>query len=199
MNRKSFLLVAVASAVLATSAGSAQEASRYPYDPVCEWGRIANGKGMLVRCITHDEAARLMTLPPAPQPVASTAAAPSASAAVPEAPPAEDESATLAGIVVTADQGKLPAAEKKLALGKEKFLDCIAKNGGLEKPEGEVYVRFLVGDRGRAQGVSVQKRVAVGDKAAKCVADVVDRRWVGTPEAPMVGATAVVKFSRVKK
>ena len=35
------------------------DASRYPYDPVCAWGRIANGRGMLKRCLTQAEAQAL--------------------------------------------------------------------------------------------------------------------------------------------
>src|SRR5262245_20543041 len=30
--------------------------SRYPYDPACPWGRLSNGKGMLVRCLGEQEA-----------------------------------------------------------------------------------------------------------------------------------------------
>src|SRR6188768_1344755 len=29
---------------------------RYPYDPACPWGRIGNGKGLIVRCLTEAEA-----------------------------------------------------------------------------------------------------------------------------------------------
>ncbi len=187
--------------------GVAQEASRYPYDPVCAWGRIANGKGMLVRCLTREEAGTLLASAPAPKPTsapapsASTSASPAPSASgAPSEPPSDDAQklVSLKSIVVTADTGKLPAAEKKLAQGREKFVGCFAQ-GGLEKAEGEVEVRFLVSERGRAEGVSVAKRAGVAEKAAQCVADVVDRRWVGVPESPMVGATAVFKFSRVKK
>jgi outer membrane biosynthesis protein TonB len=181
--------------LLTASSGSAQEASRYPYDPVCEWGRIANGKGMLVRCITQAEASALLAGPAAPVPAPAPTPSTSSSA---EPPPPDTTAIALASIVVTPDQGKLPAAEKKLMLGKDKFVDCVVKNGGLEKNEGEVHVRFLVGDRGRAQGVSVQKRVALGEKAASCVADVVDRRWVGVPESPLTPVTAVVKFTKAK-
>jgi hypothetical protein len=99
---------------------------------------------------------------------------------------------------VTPDQGKLAGADKKLGQGRDKYLACVAKNGGLEKDEGEVHVRFLVSDRGRAEGVSVAKRSGIGEKAAHCVADVVDRRAVGTPESSMAGATAVFKFTRLK-
>ena len=100
---------------------------------------------------------------------------------------------------VTADEGTLPQAEKKLSAAKDKLIGCVADNGGLEKESADVQVRFLVGARGRAEGVSVHKKSGLGAKAATCVADVVDRRTVGTPDVPMVGATAVIKFSRVKR
>ena len=32
---------------------------RYPFDPACPWGRIADGKGMLVRCIDERESRTL--------------------------------------------------------------------------------------------------------------------------------------------
>jgi hypothetical protein len=99
---------------------------------------------------------------------------------------------------VTADEGKLPVAEKKLDAPRDRYIDCVKKNGGLSADKGEVHVRFLVRQRGRAEGVSVAKRSGVSPKAAACIADVVDRRAVGTPDAPMVGATAVIEISRGK-
>lgn len=214
MRRTATLLGVVGAAavgmLLGARPGVAQEASRYPYDPVCPWGRLSNGKGMLVRCISQEEAAALPAgaKPPtkpgasasaAPGPSAS--AAPSASAGAEAPPPAEDPLKTYAlkGISVTPDEGKLPAAEKKLALGKDKMLECLGKHGGLDKPEGEAHVRFLVSARGRAEGVSVQKRVAMSAAAADCIAHVVDRRIVGTPESQMVGATAVIRLARLKR
>jgi hypothetical protein len=44
--------------------------------------------------------------------------------------------------------------------------------------------------------VTVAGRQGVSTKAARCLADVVDRRNVGTPDEPMVGATVVIKFTR---
>jgi hypothetical protein len=187
--------------VLLARPGSAQEASRYPYDPVCPWGRLSNGKGMLVRCISHDEANGLAAATKASAKPGASAAppAPSGSAAteVPEADP--EKLFALKSVTVTADEGTLPLAEKKLRAPKDKYLECLGKNGGLEKSDGEAQVRFLASSRGRAEGVSVHKRVGMSEAAAKCIANVVDRRPVGTPAAPMVGATAVIKFSRVTK
>jgi hypothetical protein len=36
----------------------------------------------------------------------------------------------------------------------------------------------------------------VSTEAARCVADIVDRRRVGMPEEPMVGATVFIKFGK---
>jgi hypothetical protein len=190
--------------VLAGRPAEAQEASRYPYDPVCPWGRIANGSGMLVRCIVESEQSQLLssspppasTTKPAPAPTASASMAPSASAS---AAPITAQDISLKIGPITPDQGSLPQAEKKLSAAKEKLIACLVDNGGMEKDTAEVHVRFLISDRGRAEGVSVQKKSGVGAKAASCVADVVDRRSVGTPEVSLVGATAVFKFSRVKR
>ena len=51
-------------AALATGAVAVAEAEdallkRYPYDPACAWGRVGNGKGMVVRCISEEEAKSL--------------------------------------------------------------------------------------------------------------------------------------------
>jgi hypothetical protein len=171
------------------------DASRYPYDPVCAWGRLANGKGMLVRCITHEEATNLAKNKPL-VPVPGKPTTPEASAstsATPDAPAADaNVVASIAG--VSADQGQLPLAAKKLSVARDKFAECVKNNGGLSHASGEVKVRFLVRGRGRAEGVSVQKRVGVSSPGARCVANVVDRRFVGVPESPLVGASVTVKF-----
>lgn len=219
MNKLTALLAVVASAAIGVLFGArpgiAQEASRYPYDPVCPWGRLSNGKGMLVRCLSKTEAAALpvgaspaatatASAPPSPPSAAPSATAAPAPAPAPSASadaPAEDplKLYALKSISVTPDEGKLPAAEKKLTLGKDKMIECIGKHGGLDKPEGEAHVRFLVSAKGRAEGVSVQKRVAMSAAAADCIAHVVDRRMVGTPENQMIGATAVIRITKQPK
>ncbi|MEB2312796.1 MAG: hypothetical protein OZ921_11610 [Sorangiineae bacterium] len=200
--------VATTIAVLAASslADSPGEASRYPYDPVCSWGRLANGKGMMSRCITRAEAEWLERrgdggAPPA-APAPSAAPAPPASAGEPDAgraaPTPEQAELEVQVGPVTADEGSLPQAEKKLGVPKDRYAECVKKNGGLSAPTGEVTIRFLVRSRGRAEGVSVARSRSVSAEGAHCIADVIDRRYVGTPAAPMVGASVVVKFSRRK-
>lgn len=177
---------------------------RYPYDPACLWGRLANGKGTIVRCLSEQEAAALApvanALPVAPAPVAApvTAPAPVASATptttavAPEVPAKPGRYDVTIG-PVTADHGELPLG--KLGQPKDRYLKCLDDNGGLRGDSGEVHVRFLVRSKGIAEGVSVQKRVNVSAEAARCVSEVVDRRHVGTPEEPLVGATVLVKFT----
>jgi hypothetical protein len=209
-------------AALATGAVAVAEAEdallkRYPFDPACPWGRVGNGKGMVVRCISEDEAKALRAAAAKPTPVAPAVpggktpapgdAALSTPAATPElspdaaSEPSEplDPDAALEVTVgpVTAEEGTLGVG--KLGQPKDKYAACVQKNGGLTGKTGEVAVRFLVRGKGIAEGVSVSKRTNISKEAAQCVADVVDRRRVGTPESPMVGATVLVKFTKLDK
>jgi hypothetical protein len=216
-------------AALATGAIAVAEAEdallkRYPYDPACAWGRVGNGKGMVVRCMSEDEAKTLRGAAPSPAPIAGAkpAPAPGVSSAKPapdasaapgsttttEAPadaadaePAPDANPDAALDVtvgpVTAEEGTLGVG--KLGAPKDKYIACVQKNGGLSGKTGEVSVRFLVRGKGIAEGVSVSKRTNISKEAAQCVAEVVDRRRVGTPESPMVGATVLVKFTKLDK
>ncbi len=183
---------------------------RYPYDPACLWGRLANGKGTIVRCLSEQEAAQLApvanALPVAPAatpatappsslapPAASASVTPALSAAVTPEPAKPGRFEVTVG-PLTADHGELPLG--KLGQPKDRYSKCLEDNGGLHGGEsGEVHVRFLVRAKGIAEGVSVQKRVNVSAEAARCVSEVVDRRHVGVPDEPLVGATVVVKFT----
>jgi hypothetical protein len=189
---------------------------RYPYDPACAWGRIGNGKGLIVRCLTEGEATTLRTGSVAPLPVASAApsvvSAPSAApvgtapaVASPDdvteadagAPSSTDEKLDVTVGPVTADTGTLGIG--KLGAPKDKYVKCVNDNGGLKEAAGEVQVRFLLRAKGRAEGVSVAKRMGVTTEAARCISDVVDRRFVGVPDAPIVGATVSIKFGKAAK
>jgi hypothetical protein len=200
-------------AALATGAVAVAEAEdallkRYPYDPACAWGRVGNGKGMVVRCISEDEAKALRTAAATAAPATPAAAAPPSSTAAetapdtasePEPTPSTDADGAFDVAIgpVTADEGTLGLG--KLGAPKDKYQACVQKNGGLSGKTGEVSVRFLVRAKGVAEGVSVAKRTNLSKEAAQCVADVIDRRRVGTPESPMVGATVLVKFTKLDK
>lgn len=212
------LLVLSAGLLVAASVAAQKNESqetlvrRYPFDPACAWGRVGNGKGMIVRCMTEEEANLLLKRQAAPAAAApggvggSASSAPSAtSGSSPEGTDSEPSDAPNGGDSrlevsvgpVTADQGELSVG--KLAQAKSRYLKCVSDHGGLKDKSGEVHVRFLVRSKGIAEGVSVQKRVNVSAEAARCVAEVVDRRRVGVPDAPLVGATVVVKFDKTGK
>lgn len=184
-------------------AAASGETSRYPYDPACAWGRIADGRGMLVRCLDEPEAralaqGRLVA-------VAPNATPPSAEVVPPDAGPPDaavefDRSIELSVGPVVPEQGKLTQAEKKLSLPRERYLDCLAQHGGLQRSPAEVVVRFLVqAPRGRAEGVEVVAERGMSPAAARCIADVIDRRAVGTPDAPLTGVRATLKFQKPKR
>jgi hypothetical protein len=198
----------VATALLGAASALAQQKPesqdslirRYPFDPACPWGRIGNGKGMIVRCISAEEAERLLqdggAEPPSeggPAGGGAPQTAPSEGGDDAPAPVSAEGLAVTVGPIV-ADQGELSIA--KLAQPKSRYARCVTDHGGLKDRSGEVHVRFLVRSKGIAEGVSVHKRVNVSAATARCVADIVDRRRVGTPDAPLVGATVVVKFEK---
>jgi hypothetical protein len=198
---------------------------RYPYDPACPWGRVSNGKGMIVRCVSEQEANALAKAAPAPTPLSSpasttpsepapagsTQAPGSATAPTPAAsgttasPGAPVEGAPTPPVTssndfevsvgpIVADKGELGLG--KLSAPKDRYKKCVVDNGGLKGESGEVQVRFLVRTQGIAEGVTVHKRMNVSAEAARCVADIVDRRRVSVPSEPMVGATVWVKFQK---
>jgi hypothetical protein len=201
-------LLAPATAALAQKSDSPEAlVRRYPFDPACPWGRVGNGKGMIVRCISEEEAGQLVKRTPL---LSSPATGAGGSAPATETPPSagisgsgsESSAGTTDDLEVNvgpivADQGELSVS--KLAQPKSRYARCVLDHGGLKDKSGEVHVRFLVRSKGIAEGVSVLKRVNVSNETARCVADIVDRRRVGTPDAPLVGATVVVKFDKIAK
>ena len=221
--KRALIMLSAASLLLGFGALASGETAdallrRYPYDPACPWGRIGNGKGLIVRCLTEAEAQGLRSgtlssagalpaassAPSAPpavvaSPTATPAVAPAAEVADADAgaPSHNDDKLDVTVGPVTADSGTLGIG--KLGAARERYVKCVNDNGGLQDKEGEVQVRFLLRQRGRAEGVSVAKRVGVSAEAARCVSEIVDRRYVGVPEAPIVGATVAIKFVKAAK
>src|SRR5687767_7849074 len=74
---------AAAPVASAEEVAAAEPALRYPFDPVCPWGRVADGRGILVRCLDATEAQRLATRAPA---AATSALAPAAAPAAAPTP-----------------------------------------------------------------------------------------------------------------
>ncbi|HEY3497008.1 MAG TPA: hypothetical protein VGK73_20055 [Polyangiaceae bacterium] len=167
---------------------------RYPYDPACLWGRLANGKGTVLRCLTEQEAGAIAAAVAAQPAVPSVAPAASVPApAATETAPVKPGRYELTVGPVVADKGELGVG--KLGAPKDRYAKCLEDNGGLRGESGEVHVRFLVRSKGIAEGVSVQKRLNVSAEAARCIAEVVDRRYVGVPDEPLVGATLQIKIA----
>lgn len=227
-----FFCASLAVVVCADAFGTPQEPQRYPFDPACAWGRIANGRGLIVRCLSKEESERLArgAAPAAsgvqspgpssqvsgttvaaqtaaspvassqPSPPASTSGsvspAPSTSASSGLAAPSTPESYLAELVSVTADDGELPLAKKKLSAPLDRYAKCVADFGGLTAATGQVEVRFLVRERGRAEGASAEKYQGMTEAAAACIAQVVDRRPTGAPEAPVVGATALIRVRK---
>ncbi len=196
------LSLSLTAAILGISATSRAQA---PIDATCAWGRLSDGHGALVRCLTEEEAARLREAPPShpsaepPKLMAVVPAEPQKEAPAPASdatqPAADAPRFTVEVGKVTADEGSLPDSRKNLVRARERFLGC-AKAGGVAPDGGEVELRFLVLGRGRAEGVSVQKRHGVSVSTARCLADVLDRRFVGYPDGPQVAATLVVTMKK---
>jgi hypothetical protein len=162
---------------------------------------------MLVRCLGQSEALALAAgsspspaaegaepVAPASPPDGSTGvAAEDPGAAEPPAPPGR---VVVKGVSdAKADTGTLPEAKHQLSRPSDRYVQCVEGHGGLEQPTAQVTVRFLVRERGRAEGVSVQSRKGLSAEAAKCIAGVVDRRYVGFPAAPIVGATLSIELA----
>src|SRR3954469_6094508 len=91
--RRALIVLSAASLLLAFGAMASGETAdallrRYPYDPACPWGRIGNGKGLIVRCLTESEAQGLRSAPLAnPSAAPPVSATPSPSAVAVVAPP----------------------------------------------------------------------------------------------------------------
>ncbi len=186
-------------------AGSAdpETEARYPFDPACPWGRISNGKGMLNRCISETEAQKVLTDAKKAVPTTPSGAAtgPSSGAITTGPAPAPEPPEGVSAGPVTVKLGALVADQGELGLGKlgkplDRYAACVQDNGGLSGAKGSVTVQFLVrAEFVRAEGVEVKTSSGVSKKAARCIADVVDRRQVGAPAVPMTGATLTFEIT----
>ncbi len=200
-NKQRWLRFLFLSSCIAIPAGVVAKTSliaRYPYDPACPWGRLSNGKGMIHRCLSEDEAASVArsvadksTTPaankPKKDPKADTKTAPETPASLPR-----DVQLSIGPIVASEGEITIGRLDKPI----DRYKSCVIENDGLKEETGLVVVKFLVrGEAERAEGASVQSFKGVSKKAAKCIADVVDRRKVGSPSAPMTGAQLHFKFS----
>jgi hypothetical protein len=112
------------------------------------------------------------------------------------ATPATTQDVKVALGPITADSGSFPQGVQSLSKGNEKYIRCVQEHGGLSKETATVDVRFLVRGRGRAEGSTAKKHSGLTAKAAQCIADVVDRRFVGYPPTEPMGATLRVTITK---
>jgi hypothetical protein len=92
--------------------------------------------------------------------------------------------------------GEVPKVEAYLAKSLAPVAQCVADHGGLSAATGDLEIQFLVRPRGRAEGVEVLSRKAVGVEAGRCVRKYLKNRWVGTPTADPVGVTFHYRLKR---
>jgi hypothetical protein len=159
-------------------------------DPLCGWGRLSNGHGALVRCLTATEAVAL-----------STAGGTPLKLAAPPSPDGDSTSNDHLPISASADavifEGeRLLEAKSRLAVFNSTYARCVLLHGGLIRGVGEVRIRFRVRARGDTSDASVSRRRVVTTEAARCVADEVNRRAVGVPSTGGTVGTLVLRFSR---
>ena len=180
---------------LAVAAKTSLQA-KYPYDPACPWGRLSNGKGMLHRCLSEQEATQIAQANPLSE---KKTAESTDEKRKPEGKDAQSKDALPKEVQLSV--GPIEASEGDITVGAldkpmDRYKSCIVENGGLTASEGTVVVKFLVrAEAERAEGASVDTFQGMSEKAAKCVAYVVDRRRVGSPSAAVTGAKLHFKFT----
>lgn len=168
-----------------------EEEVRYPFDPACPWGRLSNGKGMIHRCLTQGEAEDLArkdesAKAPVVEKKTDEKAAVNAEAEK-KAKPSPPREYNLDVGPIEADKGEISIGRLDKPL--DRYRQCIDTKGGLSDKNATVVVKFLVrGEQQLAEGVSVDSFKGVSKAAADCIAEVVDRRKVGAPSAPLTGA-----------
>jgi hypothetical protein len=183
------LLVAIPLGVHAKS----DEEGRYPFDPVCPWGRLSNGQGMIHRCLTKGEAEGLARKDDATAKPSGQADKESKQGEPKSEKETSDKSTPLLPDF-DLNVGPIKAEDGEITIGRlgqpiDKYRSCVDAKGGLQGKKAEVIVKFLVrGERARAEGVSVESYKGVSKAAAECIAEVIDRRQVGAPSVPLTAA-----------
>jgi hypothetical protein len=159
------------------------------HDELCPWGRLADGRGTLVRCLNADDARALVgATRPGLVPADSRADSRTASgnfSGVDAAPGA-----------VIFEGYRLSSAAPALALLKSSYQSCVAKNGGLSRASGELRVRFHVDSHGVTREASVSRRRVLTNPAAQCIARTIEHRFVGVPTTGATIGTLVIRFAR---
>ncbi len=151
------------------------------HDRHCPWGRVGDGQGKLVRCLSEDESREM----------AKSAKAGAGATAAPS--PAPAGVVAVVNSVVFEGEG-VTSAKGNLASAVSDYQNCVARLGGLRHGAGEVRIRFHVDARGLARDASISRRRFISVQAGRCVAEIVERRFVGVPKSKASIGTAVIHF-----
>lgn len=156
-------------------------------DTLCPWGRLGDGRGTLVRCLTVDEARTL----------AKSAKGETETGAGAATVTSEEPTAIVAVVNSVVFEGEsILSAKQNLASLAPDYQSCVARHGGLRHEAGEVRIRFHIDSRGVARDASVSRRRVVSMQAATCVAGIVGHRFVGVPKSKASVGTLVIHFAR---
>jgi hypothetical protein len=161
--------------------------TRNRYDELCPWGRLSDGRGSLVRCLTVDEA----------QALAKSANGETATGGAAAMVPSDEQPAIEAIVNSVVFEGEhIASAKQNLASVVSDYQSCVALHGGLRYETGEVRIRFHVDSRGIARDASVSWRRVVSIRAARCIVGIVEHRFVGVPKTKASIGTLVIHFTR---
>jgi hypothetical protein len=156
-------------------------------DKQCPWGRVGDGQGKLLRCLSEDESREVAKSAKAGK-VAGTS-----KQAVPSAGPSA-VAAVVNGVVFEGEN--IASAKGNLASAVTDYQNCVAGHGGLRHGAGDVRIRFHIDARGLARDASISRRRFISVRAAQCVAEIVEHRFVGVPKSKASIGTAVIHFER---
>jgi hypothetical protein len=169
-----------------SSEDEAEQTKTTRHDERCPWGRLGDGHGKTVRCLTDVEARGL----------AQAAKRDALNDADASRSRPEDASGIVAVVNSVVFEGEsISTAKSNLSGLASDYQSCVAHHGGLRRDAGEVRIRFHVDSRGIARDSSVSRRRFVSVKAARCVSEMVNHRVIGPSKSKTVG-TVLIHFSR---
>jgi hypothetical protein len=155
------------------------------HDAICAWGRLGDGRGDLVRCLSSEEASNLRRLSKRDE----------RSNAEATVTPTRESSPVEVIINTVFFQGEhIASAKQNLATLAADYRNCILSHGGLRRASGELRIRFHVDPRGLARDASVSRRRFVSRQAGRCVARVVEHRFVGALKSKGTVGTLIMHF-----
>jgi hypothetical protein len=159
-------------------------------DRLCPWGRLSDGHGKLLRCLSLDES---HSLPKTANGETGTRA--------PTATGASELPSEVTAIVnsVVFEGGTIPSAKQNFASSASDYQTCVTTHGGLRHGAAELRIRFHVDARGLARDASVSRRRFISVQAARCVSRIVDHHLVGSPTSKANVGTLLIQFTRISR